>query len=120
FILDWWNSGAGGRNRTDTPFGTGFSRESCLAQASALLRISHFRTRSSASPRPYAAPSGQQTPADVYATARKCRRAVRGGFRYRHLLFSIASATKEIENAEDRSSPNQANNPAPPIARDGA
>jgi hypothetical protein len=43
-----------------------------------------------------------------------------GGFQYRHLSFSIASAMQEIEHGEDRNYANSENNPAAPVARDGA
>ncbi|WP_151904033.1 hypothetical protein [Roseomonas mucosa] len=44
--------------------------------------------------------SSREKPADVYATARKCRTAFRRGFQYQQLSFSIALATMEIEMAK--------------------
>ena len=78
-----------------------------------------FRACPSAPVRPYAAPSSQEEPADVYAIARKHRNAFRRGFHYHHLSFSIASAMKEIENGKDRNYTNSENNPAATVARDG-
>lgn len=69
---------------------------------------------------PGAAVGSKEKPADVYATARKRRTAFRRGFQYQQLSFSIALATMEIEHGPKRNHEDPENNPAAPIARDGA
>ena len=65
-------------------------KESRLLNASPRSEPHTFRAYQSAPVRPYAAPSSQEEPADVYAIARKRRTALRRGFQYQHLSFSIA------------------------------
>lgn len=83
-------------------------------------RAPTFRACPSAPVCPYAAPGSQEEPADVYAIASEYRTAFRKGFQYQHLSFSIASANKEIEHGEDRTSADSKNNSTSPTARDGA